>query len=107
MLSRHYLFTYIVTRSSGRPETCAPGRFTASSGAACFSNQLALLLLQPERPCGALLQVHFGLLQGGRSLLQRRSDLTDFDGKAGFGIQRPPGLLAVILLQGGNLRSEE
>src|ERR1035441_2628967 len=66
--------------------------------------QLALLLLQPKRPCGALLQVRFGLLQGGRSLLQRRSDLADFGGKAGFGIQRPPGLLAVILLQVGNLR---
>src|ERR1035441_7369372 len=65
--------------------------------------QLAFLLLQPERPGGAFLQVHFGLLQGGRSLRQNFGDLTDFGGKAGFGIERPPGLLAVILLQVGNL----
>src|ERR1035441_90012 len=65
--------------------------------------QLAPLLLQPERPRGSLLQLRFGLLQGGRSLCQRRSDLTDFGGKADFGIQRPPGLLPVILLQVGNL----
>src|ERR1017187_859402 len=65
--------------------------------------ELAFLFLQAKRPGRALLQVFFGLLQGGGGLVQRIGDFTDFGGEVGFRIERPPGLLAVLLLQGGDL----
>src|ERR1019366_2150544 len=65
--------------------------------------ELAFLFLQAERPGRALPQVFFGVLQGGGRFVQRIGDFTDFGGEVGLGIERPPGLLAVLLLQGGDL----
>ena len=65
--------------------------------------ELALLLLQAERPRGALLQVFFGLLQGGAGRRQRIGDLTDFGGQPGLNVESPLRLFAALLLQGRNL----
>src|ERR1035438_10138398 len=65
--------------------------------------ELALLFLQAKRRGRALLQVFFGLLQGGGSLGQGIGDFTDLGCEVGLGIERPLGFLAVLLLQGGNL----
>jgi len=65
--------------------------------------ELAFLLLQPERPDRALLQIFFGLLQGGGGFGQRIGDVTDFGAEAGFDVEGPLGFFAAFLLQGGNL----